>query len=327
MKLLKPLRLKDAWYSDIEEQLRVIFFEELIKPISRIIREHTSLKVVVENAYSEVRKALESGRIQYEKGRFIGKFSSRISKQLRELGAVFRRSDGSYRIGLYELPAGLISAITEAQAKAVLLHQLINDELQRRVQKFEEARYDVDASKVVRGVDKGWREAASKLFVLPELTDERKKELASDYTQNMALWIKDWQKKEIVKLRQEVQENAEQGYRYESLIKRIEQRGHVSHDHAKFLARQETSLFMSKFQEQRYKQIGVLTYRWSTAMDERVRPAPGHSPKYGDHRALQGRVFSWDKPPDAKYFSDRQPCHPGEDYNCRCVAIPIVGTQ
>jgi SPP1 gp7 family putative phage head morphogenesis protein len=52
---------------------------------------------------------------------------------------------------------------------------------------------------------------------------------------------------------------------------------------AKFLARQETALLMSKFHEQRYKEIGVTKYIWSTSNDgDRVRD---------DHKVLNNKVF------------------------------------
>lgn len=53
--------------------------------------------------------------------------------------------------------------------------------------------------------------------------------------------------------------------------------------------------------------IGISQYIWRTALDERVRPA---------HEAREGRVFSWDDPPDDG--------HPGEPINCRCIAEPIL---
>jgi SPP1 gp7 family putative phage head morphogenesis protein len=50
--------------------------------------------------------------------------------------------------------------------------------------------------------------------------------------------------------------------------------------------------------------IGVEKCRWSTSLDERVRPS---------HRVLEGKIFSYDNlPPEYN------------DYNCRCVLIPII---
>lgn len=48
-------------------------------------------------------------------------------------------------------------------------------------------------------------------------------------------------------------------------------------------------------------------YVWRTRNDRKVRP---------EHAANDGRVFSWDDPPDTG--------HPGEDYGCRCRAEPYV---
>lgn len=48
-------------------------------------------------------------------------------------------------------------------------------------------------------------------------------------------------------------------------------------------------------------------YVWRCRNDDRVRAT---------HRANDGRVFSWNDPPDTS--------HPGEDYNCRCEAVPYM---
>ena len=61
---------------------------------------------------------------------------------------------------------------------------------------------------------------------------------------------------------------------------------------------------------ERYKSVGVQKYRWSTAGDNRVRP---------EHKALNGKIFDWDNPPLSTGGK-----HPGEDFGCRCIAIPIV---
>lgn len=48
-------------------------------------------------------------------------------------------------------------------------------------------------------------------------------------------------------------------------------------------------------------------YTWHTVGDERVRD---------DHADRQGETFRWGQPPEGG--------HPGEDYNCRCWAVPIA---
>ena len=48
-------------------------------------------------------------------------------------------------------------------------------------------------------------------------------------------------------------------------------------------------------------------YIWRTLGDNNVRAS---------HAANNGKLFAWDSPPDTG--------HPGEDYNCRCIAEPYV---
>ncbi|MCI5048814.1 MAG: minor capsid protein [Rickettsiales bacterium] len=48
-------------------------------------------------------------------------------------------------------------------------------------------------------------------------------------------------------------------------------------------------------------------YIWRTRGDGKVR---------GSHAANDGKIFSWDNPPETG--------HPGEDYGCRCIAEPYV---
>ena len=74
------------------------------------------------------------------------------------------------------------------------------------------------------------------------------------------------------------------------------------------LTRDQTSKVMSRFNEERQKQVGIREYVWKTSQDERVRDS---------HAAKEGRTFSWeDPPPDTG--------HPGNDIQCRCVANAVI---
>jgi SPP1 gp7 family putative phage head morphogenesis protein len=55
----------------------------------------------------------------------------------------------------------------------------------------------------------------------------------------------------------------------------------------------------------------VSKYEWSGVMDRRERKS---------HRELEGKIISWDNPPDV---GNGRKCHPGQDYQCRCCAIPV----
>ena len=80
----------------------------------------------------------------------------------------------------------------------------------------------------------------------------------------------------------------------------------VSESKAVLIARDQVAKFNGQLTQLRQKSVGVEKYRWSTSGDERVRES---------HAANEGRIFSWDDPPSTG--------HPGEDIQCRCVAIPV----
>ena len=44
------------------------------------------------------------------------------------------------------------------------------------------------------------------------------------------------------------------------------------------------------------------------------------------HRHLNGKRFSWNDPPVVDARTGRR-CHPGQDYQCRCVALPVFDLE
>lgn len=81
----------------------------------------------------------------------------------------------------------------------------------------------------------------------------------------------------------------------------------VNLSRAEFWARDQTLKTNSDLTRIRAQRAGFPAYRWITARDEFVRD---------EHAALEGDVIRWDDPPE--------PGHPGEDFNCRCIAEPLA---
>lgn len=75
---------------------------------------------------------------------------------------------------------------------------------------------------------------------------------------------------------------------------------------ATLIARQQVGQYTSWMNQKRQTALGVNKYRWRGMLDQRERP---------EHRAREGQVFSWDRPPEDG--------HPGEPYNCRCYPEAI----
>jgi len=103
------------------------------------------------------------------------------------------------------------------------------------------------------------------------------------------------------------------GTRVEALASRIQERYSVSDSRARLIARDQTLKANADLTRVRHREAGVTSYVWSSSRDERVRDV---------HAELDGFEFRWDDPPITSLTGERN--HPGEDYQCRCVAVPVL---
>lgn len=107
------------------------------------------------------------------------------------------------------------------------------------------------------------------------------------------------------------------GQRSESLSSIIDDvgGGEYGEARAKLIARDQMNKMNAGFNRVRQDDLGIESYTWWTSDDERTRP---------EHFALHGQIFRWDEPGPLAGTIDGEPCHPGEDIQCRCDAIPVV---
>lgn len=304
------------YFESVEKQLRRTFYEILYAPLLAVLEKANAQPAQIFNASeSALTDALQSGRIQYSNGIFSGEFSASIAKGLRGLGATFDPRSRVYRIDSSRVPPWVVAEATAYAMKAKSAHEELLRVLNETVAHLESLVRDhpVNADRSIDAIQDGFKPAANQLAIAPKLSEQAKAELKREYTKNMELWVDKFTREEIVALRQRVELNATQGYRFDRLTASIKQRYSVSENKAKFLARQETSLFLAKFREKRFGDAGITRYRWNTAHDERVRPF---------HKALNNQVFSYSQPPVTNEKGDRN--NPGQDYNCRCVDIPVL---
>lgn len=101
------------------------------------------------------------------------------------------------------------------------------------------------------------------------------------------------------------------GARVEDLAKRIKDELGATESRAELIARDQTTKLSGQLNKVRQTEAGVEEYVWSTSKDERVRKS---------HRELDGEKFRWDDPPEI----EGERLHPGEDIQCRCVAVPVL---
>jgi SPP1 gp7 family putative phage head morphogenesis protein len=315
--------LKDVYWTDVEAQIKTIFYQIVFAPLMDILRKATpqaSRLSELQNSggnLSALVEALRSGKVQYRDGVFSGTWNSWITRDLQAIGAKWDRRSGVWRLAVAETPETVRAEAAAFESRARAAHQALTDKLNEIESRLvgSIAEKGIDADDALRHIEKGFQSAAKALEVQPKLDSEHKKSLAKEYNRSLKLPIEDFSRQSIRDLRETVEDNAMEGYRFDTLIDQIRHRYGVTANKARFLARQETSLFMAQYRKQRFEQAGVRRYKWSTSHDERVRRS---------HRALDGQVFGYHQKAPASYFSTEQPCNPGEDFNCRCVDIPLL---
>lgn len=317
----KALKIKESYYTPLEKKVFRIFFDILYRPIFELIKKNIGTAwLIKENSKKgklSLIQAIRAGKVQYTGKDFEGTFNAVISKEIKEMGGKWDKKFKRWHISPDKLSYDVKVAIAEADMKTKALNGQIIAYLDALEDKLSgnDTDYDLtqDFGNIVMDLDSLFYAGIKDITIAPELTPEMVNNLKQAWSENMNLYIKGWAEESIKRLRKRVWNNAMNGYRSTDLIAEIKHDYNVSENKAKFLARQETSLLMSKFREERYKSAGVEKYRWSTSDDVRVRTM---------HAKLNGQIFTWDNPPIVDELGHR--AHPGEDFNCRCVAIPII---
>lgn len=130
--------------------------------------------------------------------------------------------------------------------------------------------------------------------------------------ENISL-IESLQGQELDAIEQILMRASRKGMQVREIQQQIQKRFSVSRSKAALLARDQTNKLNGELNQLRQQALGVDRYIWRTSQDERVRPM---------HAELDGTEQRWDRPPVTNPQGDRN--HPGEDYQCRCQAEPVL---
>lgn len=126
-----------------------------------------------------------------------------------------------------------------------------------------------------------------------------------------------------------------------TLRQQIKEEFHVSDGRAKVLARDQTAKMNTSLNAIRQTNLGIDTYIWKTANDERVVGRPGGKyPKisklHRNHWMMQGLLCKWEDPTVysddkgktwKKRLQEMPQVHPGVDIMCRCRAAPYIDIE
>ncbi len=314
-RLLRPIRETPDDYEAIEKRILRVLKARIYAPL---IRELGQPVAVLKNSTEDLITAIQDGRLTFYRGTFSGRLNSVLTVELRKIGAVWDGKQGRFAILQERLPIHIRQAIAVSEARFEQKMRLVDQKLASIVP--EEIAGDVKLEDLfdstIWRVERKVQASIKNITIAPSLDRAESARMAAEYEKTVQLEIKEWTIKATQELRANMLAHAMEGHRYESAVSMIRQSYDVSVNKAKFLARQETSLLMTKFKQIRYQSAGVQEYKWKCVIG-----APNHPVRHW-HKIHDGKVFRWDAPPQ----TDKQGNHknPGQDYNCRCVAIPIV---
>lgn len=313
------LRLKDSYWTGIDQQLVQNFYDLFYIELFELIDENPD--ELINEKFSALKNALRSGQVRYKDGQFSGKFSVAISKELSQFAILDARN------GVWKgRPPAIIQAIASAvnfrsQALIEKAQHLIANMEPRAIEAAGNIRFDF--REPLYDMDEQAKQDLHNLGIQPEMSPVIRERLAEDYNLNQQINIKNWAPEQVTRLRTMTQRALYQGVAPREFTQMIMGEWNVSRNKARFLARQETSLFLSKFRRERYTDAGVREYIWMSSSDARCREAnKWGQPKHGHGGPLHGHRFTFGDPPISGTKGEKQ--EPGEPFGCRCVARPVV---
>lgn len=279
-----------------------------------------NINTIQNSKKDELTRAIERGTVTFDRGAFSGRFNAGISRKLKEIGATWDKRKGVFRLDLGNLPAELRATVEASRSRFERTLQRLDAHLAKDLP-AEIAEHVKTAdlfNKSLWDVQEELETTLKNITIVPKLTESQADFISAEWGENMQLWVKNFSEEEIKKLRKAVQQNVFAGNRREQLVQLIKQSYGVTENKATFLARQESHLLLAKYKEARYTESGSTHYKWKC-----VAGSPLH-PVRPSHKALDNLVFRWDDPPITTAPTETQRRNnPGEDYNCRCFAIPL----
>lgn len=323
-RILAPIVHRDSYTREVARHVVGYFTDVLFAPLLDILEDAGAPKIK-ENAAgpepSAVKAALDVGSVWYADGVFSGSFTVPVAREIRALGATFDPIDRVFRIPVERLTPDLKVAAVSSIDRSRELHGKLGRFLDEAQKNFAGAATGIDVDLAVKRITDDLQAQFARsvtgiefVTVEAQVSPGMRAAITRELTENLDLYAKNFLSTEIPELRRMVEANAFAGARPDAIAREIQARYGVTRRKAEFLADQESSLIVSNYRKQQALSIGAVSYKWSTSHDERVRP---------DHKLLNGLVFAFDSPPVTNRKTGARN-NPGEDFRCRCVAMPIL---
>lgn len=112
--------------------------------------------------------------------------------------------------------------------------------------------------------------------------------------------------------------NMRAGIRPSAIVSQLVNQFGVESKRARMIARDQTAKINGDIVKKRQQKAGFVYFKWQASRDERTRTR--HTEISQADAGYGPGIYRWDDLPKS---SDGRPIHPGSDYQCRCVAIPL----
>lgn len=208
----------------------------------------------------------------------------------------------------------------------------VRQEMQRIAEELEQKIADYGLEKWVAKVGdmtkstsiREWKRVIHQTLGIDLLDDYYKGDF---YDQALRRWIdenvlkiKSIPNETLSSMRDIIRDGYMNGRSIRDISREIQDEYNVSKSRAVMLARDQVATLNAQMTKLQQQDAGCEEYIWSDSGDSRVRDC---------HHSLDGKTFNWNDPPEMWYETKKsgrvytgRHCHPGEDYCCRCVAIP-----
>ena len=257
---------------------------------------------------------------------YMREFNSELKKYLPEIMKAYRESvelrQDSKEIRLDDT--------RDFNKKLEEVMRRINESLTGRVSKFRlEKRVTKTAELLKTNSIREWKRVVRDTLGINILDDYYKGEF---FNQAISTWVND-NVSRIKSIPEDVLADVNgiikdgyfQGRSAKDIAKDIQHEYDLSKSKAQFIARDQIGTLNSQITQQQQRDAGCECYKWSDSGDVRVRDC---------HKALNGKVFRLDDPPEMWYMTKKRgkvmtgrKCHPGEDVGCRCCMLPVFNFE
>lgn len=203
-------------------------------------------------------------------------------------------------------------------AVARQVFSLVGVELEKRIEQFGlRERIEKIATMTRKATIREWKKIVHDTLGVDLLDDyymgEFYREALNRWIDDNVDLIKSIPKETLREMSEIVSDGFFNGKSTTSIMKTIQRRYGVNKRRARLIARDQVAKLNGSISQQQQVDAGCEEYIWSTSGDSRVREG---------HKRLNKKRCRWDDPPIVDAKTGRR-CHPGEDYQCRCVALPV----